>query len=137
MPELVPSLPDLIVGRQEAVHRPLGAEILPLVEQSREDLRGGEVHESRLVERVEHRGALLHAEGPERSPPLWSGTRGLAPPVVCGPRQPERRAGRRDAEPGPDFGHRGHQERAVSGGVPSNAATFLDRLRKVSGEVTG
>jgi hypothetical protein len=61
MPELVPSLPDLIVGRQEAVHRPLGAEVLPLVEQGRIDFRGSQVNESRLVECVEHRGALLRA----------------------------------------------------------------------------
>jgi hypothetical protein len=62
MPELVRALPHLLVGRQEAVHRPLGAEVPPIVEQDRVDFRGGEVHEPRLVEHGEDRGAFRVAE---------------------------------------------------------------------------
>ena len=62
MPDLVPPLPHLVVGGQEAVHRPLGAEVAPLVEEGRIDFRGGEIHEARLVKHREHSGLFLGAE---------------------------------------------------------------------------
>jgi hypothetical protein len=65
MPELVPALPYLVVGCQEAVHRPLGAEVSAFIEEGRADLRWGELHEPRLVELVEHRVAERHAVGRE------------------------------------------------------------------------
>jgi hypothetical protein len=107
MPELVPALPHLAVGRQEAIHRARGAEVLPFVEQRGVDFGRREIHESFLVEHGEHCGLLFGAERPGRRPMLQPDARAPLPPVVGGSWQPERRARRRDAEPGPDLGHRG------------------------------
>jgi hypothetical protein len=68
MSKLVPPLPNLLVGRQEAVHRPLRAEVPPLVEEGRVDCRGGDIHEARLVEHRKHVGLFLGAERTRRGP---------------------------------------------------------------------
>jgi hypothetical protein len=62
MPELIPPLPHLLVGREEAIHRALGAEVPPLVEQRRIDFRGSQVHKARLVQHAEDRDAFRVAE---------------------------------------------------------------------------
>lgn len=41
--------------------------VLPFVEQGRVDLGGGEVHEARRVQHVQHRGLLPGAERPGRT----------------------------------------------------------------------
>jgi hypothetical protein len=62
MPKLIPPLPHLLVGRQEAVHRPLGAEVPSLVEQGGVDFSGSEVHEPWLVEHSKHSDLLFGAQ---------------------------------------------------------------------------
>ena len=61
MAELVAPLAHLVVRRQDAVHRALRAEVLPLVEQRGVDLRGREVDEARLVQHGEDGGLLAGA----------------------------------------------------------------------------
>src|SRR5271170_7326917 len=51
--ELIASLADLLIRRENAVHRALRAEVAALVEHRRVDLRRREVHEARLVKRIE------------------------------------------------------------------------------------
>jgi hypothetical protein len=123
MPELVP-LTNLLVGRQEAVHRPFGAEVSALIEEGCVDLRGGEIHEPRLVQHGENGGALC---GTERAGGRSAARRSaLGPPSVVGrPRYPEDGARPCDAKPRSNLGHRRHQDVSLSGGVPSNAAMFF------------
>jgi hypothetical protein len=66
MPELIAPLPHLSGLGQEAIHRPLGAEISALIEERSADLGGGEIHEAWLVEHGEHGGTFLSAEGSRR-----------------------------------------------------------------------
>lgn len=56
--ELVAPLADLLIRRENAVHRAFGAEVAALVEQRRVDLGGREVDEAWLVQRGEHLHAL-------------------------------------------------------------------------------
>ena len=122
MPQLVPPLPHLALRGQEAIHRALGTEVVPFVEQGGVDLGRGQVHEARLVQHVQDRGLLPGAEGAGRPRPRRQGTLGPPPSVVGRTGQPERRARGRDAQPRSDLGDRRHQEGSVVSGVPSNAA---------------
>jgi len=62
MLELVPALPHLLAVGQQPIHRPLGAEVVPGIEQGRVNLRRGEIHEPRPVEHSENRDAFRVAK---------------------------------------------------------------------------
>jgi hypothetical protein len=53
------------------------------------------------------------------------GPAGLAPPEVGSPRQPERHARRRDAEPRPDLRHRRHHDGLGPAAPPARPPAFL------------
>src|SRR5713226_3409599 len=125
VPELIPTLAHLLVGGEHAIHRALRAEVLAGVEQRGVGLRRREIHEPRLVQHSEDGGALRGTERAGRGPARRQGALGPPSTVVGCTRQPERRTRRRDAEPGPDRGHRRHQDLSSASGIPSNAATFF------------
>src|SRR2546425_8230212 len=132
MPQLISAVAHLVLGRQHAIHRPLGAQVLAFVEQRGVDLRWREIHEPRLMQAGEDGGVVVRAERPGRARPGRRGTLGPPASVVRRPRQPEGRAGGRDTESGAELGHRRHQDFSFSSGVPSNAATFFCSSTKAS-----
>jgi hypothetical protein len=62
VPELVAPLADLLIRRENPVHRALRAEVATLVEQRRVDLDRRQVHEAWLVQHVEHGLPLARAQ---------------------------------------------------------------------------
>ena len=125
MLELIPPLAHFLMSGQQAIHRPRGAQVSTFVEQRGVHFGWRQVHEPWLVQHGEDIGTLAGTERTGRGPARREGTLGPPPSVVGRPRQAERRARRRDAKPGSHLGHGRHQERAVSSGVPSNAAMFF------------
>jgi hypothetical protein len=130
MPELVPTLPDLVRSAENPVHRPDRAEVAPLVEQGGVDLGRGLVDEALAMECGEDRLALRRGEGPPRRgagptrgrpagvtatvQPCATDPRG---PTCCG--QPHR---------GPQLLRGGHHAlpplAGVFRGIPRSAETF-------------
>src|SRR5206468_10487062 len=123
MPELRAPLPHLGVRGQDAIHRPLGTQILAFVEQGGVDLARRQVHEARRMQLLEHRRSFRPAEGPRRPRLRRRGSRGPAPTVVRRAWQPEGGTRGGDAQPRSDLGDRRHHEVSPGNGVPSNAAT--------------
>ncbi len=127
MPELIAPLPHLGVRGEEAVHRALGAEILPFVEQRGVDLaraRGPRSAARASASSTAACSASVSARGERR--PRRRGALGPPPPVVRGPghaRAPHTWA--RCPCRGPISVTSGHHEGSVVSGVPSNAATFF------------
>src|SRR5207244_4803023 len=70
-----------------------------------------------------HGRPLRLTKGARGPSPRRRGLRGPTPTVVGGPRQAERGARGRDAQPRSDLGDRRHHEVSPANGVPSNAAT--------------
>ena len=119
---MIPPLSHLVVGGQDSIHGPLGAQVLAFVEQRGLDLRRRVIHEARLMQHGEHRAALARTERPGRGVPRRRGPRGPTPTIVGRARQPEGGARGGDAQPRSDLGDGRHHEVSVARGVPSNAA---------------
>ena len=77
---------------EHPIHRPLGAEVSALIEEGCVDLRGGKIHEPRLVEHGEDGGELCDTERPEGRSAVRRSALGLPPSVVGRPRHPDGRA---------------------------------------------
>jgi hypothetical protein len=109
--KLIASLADLLIRRENAVHRALRAEVATLVEHRRVDLGGREVHEARLVQHLED----LLCRSPDESVRGGDGRAvGRDPrherPVVRRARDREHHARRHDADLRREEGDAAHEE---------------------------
>src|SRR5213594_4098603 len=102
--ELVALLANLLALGEDAVHRALRAEVLPLVEKRRIDLRRRAIDESRFVENREGALSFLPREGPARRPSTVRPVARADRAVVRGPGEAHRSTGWRDTEPGVHVG---------------------------------
>src|SRR5690606_27900279 len=117
-----------VLGKH-AVHRALRAQVLPLVEQRVERLRGRSIDEAFATQRFDDARLLLIGELARRTRPRRSPRRRPAPSLHCRPRHAECLAQRLDRQAASLLKHRVHESlpssSRVFSGIPSNVETFF------------
>src|SRR5437867_10344753 len=120
--ELIAPLADLLVLGEDAVHRALRAEVVPLVEKRGIDLGRRAINEARFVENREGALSFLPRERPARRPSTVRPVARADRAVVRGPRDPHRGTGRHDTEPGTHVGD------GVDHGLSSLSGSWIPRI---------
>src|SRR5713226_4897193 len=125
----VASFADLMIGGEDAVHRPRGAHVDARVEQRGMDLGRGLISERFGIEGDEYLLALLHGQRSRWSRSRWRRSRRPSLPVQRGPGHTDGSTRRPGSDGEFQTAHGGHQSSSSSGGlfrgIPRISATFF------------